>query len=71
MRKLLLIAALAAVGVGEIRQHHDEIRTINRNWIGTYDYTFNPDWGVSATLPYSIRDHSHIHHHMGEDLMET
>jgi hypothetical protein len=59
------------VGVGEIPQHHDEIRTINRNWIGTFDYTFNQDWGVSATLPYSIRDHSHIHHHMGEDLMET
>src|SRR6266404_1759432 len=59
------------VGVGEIPQHHDEIRTINRNWIGTYDYTFSQDWGVSATLPYSMRDHSHIHHHMGEDLTET
>ena len=27
------------VGVGEIRQHHDEVRTINRNWLGTLDYT--------------------------------
>src|SRR5262245_25006260 len=27
------------VGVGEIRQHHDEVRTINRNWLATLDYT--------------------------------
>ena len=32
------------VGVGEIRQHHDEIRTINRNWLATLDYTFNEAW---------------------------
>src|SRR2546423_7938447 len=59
------------VGVGEIRQHHDEVRTINRNWIGTFDYMFNERWGVSATLPMVGRDHSHIHHHMGEDLPEA
>jgi hypothetical protein len=59
------------VGVGELPQDHDEIRTVNRNWIGTYGYTFNQDWGVSATLPYSIRDHSHIHHDIGGDVMET
>src|SRR5262245_18164177 len=39
------------VAVGQIPQHHDEIRTINRNWLATFDYTFNKDWGVSATLP--------------------
>ena len=59
------------VGVGEIPQHHDEIRTINRNWLGTFDYTFNDKWGMSATLPIVSRDHSHIHHHMGEDLPEA
>jgi hypothetical protein len=59
------------VGVGEIRQHHDEVRTINRNWIGTFDYMFNERWGVSATLPMVSRDHSHIHHHMGEDLPQA
>ena len=59
------------VGVGEIPQHHDEIRTINRNWLGTFDYTFNDKWGLSATLPIVSRDHSHIHHHMGEDLPEA
>src|ERR671933_1009334 len=64
-------AGSRAVGVGEIPQHHDEIRTINRNWLGTFDYTFNDKWGVSATLPFVSRDHSHIHHHMGADLFES
>jgi hypothetical protein len=59
------------VGVGEIPQHHDEVRTINRNWLGTYDYTFNKDWGVSATLPLVDRYHAHIHNHMGAQLFET
>ena len=59
------------VGVGELPQDHDEIRTINRNWIGTFDYTFNQDWGVSATLPIVNRDHSHIGHEMGQDLPES
>lgn len=31
------MAGSRKVGVGEIRQHHDEVRTLNRNWIGTVD----------------------------------
>jgi hypothetical protein len=59
------------VGVGEIRQHHDEIRTINRNWLATYDYTFNEAWGVSATLPVIDRSHSHIHNHGGAQIFDS
>jgi hypothetical protein len=59
------------VGVGEIPQHHDEIRTINRNWLGTVDYAFNDAWGASATLPVLDRSHAHIHTHMGAQLLET
>lgn len=59
------------VGVGEVRQHHDEVRTINRNWLATLDYGFNADWGVSATLPLANRDHAHIHNHMGAQLHEA
>jgi hypothetical protein len=58
------------VGVGQIRQHHDEVRTINRNWLATVDYTFDARWSVSATLPLQDRDHAHIHNHMGEQLLE-
>jgi hypothetical protein len=48
------------VGVGAIAQHHDEVRTVNRNWLATFDYTFSEAWGVSATLPVLDRDHAHI-----------
>ena len=59
------------VGVGQIRQHHDEVRTINRNWLATVDYAFNNQWGVSATLPILDRSHAHIHNHHGGQLWET
>ena len=29
------------VGVGELSQHHDEVRTINRNWLATLDYALH------------------------------
>ena len=58
------------VGVGEIRQHHDEVRTVNRNWLATYDYTFNEAWAVSATLPLLDRSHVHIHNHGGAQLWD-
>jgi hypothetical protein len=59
------------VGVGEIRQHHDEVRTVNRNWLATYDYAFSEAWGVSATLPVIDRSHSHIHNHAGGQIFES
>jgi hypothetical protein len=58
------------VAVGQIPQHHDEVRTINRNWLATFDYTFNDKWGVSATLPLVDRFHEHIHNHQGQQLVE-
>jgi len=59
------------VGVGQIPRHHDEVRTINRNWLGTFDYAFSEAWGVSATLPVLDRFHTHIHNHQGAKLTET
>lgn len=59
------------VAVGEISQHHDEVRTLNRNWIATLDYAPNDTWGVSVQLPFVQRDHSHIHNHMGTPLPEA
>jgi hypothetical protein len=35
------------------------------------DYTFNPRWGLSLTVPYADRDHSHLHHHHGAVLKES
>ena len=65
------MAGDSKVGVGEISQHHDEVRTINRNWLATVDYAFNADWGLSATLPLIDRDHTHIHNHRGAQLTES
>jgi hypothetical protein len=56
---------------GEIPRHHDEQFTRNRNWIGTFDYTFSPDWGVSVTAPVVDRQHGHIHNHRGAQLPES
>lgn len=59
------------VGVGQIPQHHDEVQTINRNWLATVDYAFNDKWGVAATLPVVDRSHTHIHNHMGQKLVDN
>jgi hypothetical protein len=65
------MAGSRKIGVGEISHHHDEVRTINRNWVATFDYGFASGWGVSATLPFLDRDHAHIHNHMGAQLHDT
>src|SRR4051812_2868968 len=39
------------VGVGQIPRHHDEVSTKNRNWLGSLDYAFSSDWGVTVTAP--------------------
>jgi outer membrane putative beta-barrel porin/alpha-amylase len=36
-----------------------EQRTINRNWLATYDYAFSRNWSISASLPVVSRSHSH------------
>lgn len=59
------------VDVGEIRRHHDEVLTRNRNLLGTLDYTFNQDWGVNVQAPIVDRQHDHIHNHMGGQIPES
>jgi Putative MetA-pathway of phenol degradation len=58
------------VAVGEIPRHHDEVSTLNRNWIATLDHMFSSAWGVSVSLPVAGRDHTHIHNHAGEQELE-
>jgi hypothetical protein len=56
------------VSVGQVPRHHDEVFTRNQNWVASFDYTFNADWGVSLTLPYVDRNHFHIHNHGGAQI---
>jgi hypothetical protein len=58
------------VAFGQISRHHDERRTINRNYLATFDYTFNADWGVAGTVPFVDRSHDHIHNHGGAQILD-
>ena len=59
------------VAFGQMPRHHDEVSTRNRNWVGTFDYAFNPDWAFSASMPLVDREHLHIHNHQGQRLPEA
>jgi hypothetical protein len=59
-----------SVGVGQVPEDHDEVRTINRNWIAQFDYNFGANWGISATLPFIVRDHQHIENAAGTRIPE-
>ncbi len=48
------------IGVGEIPRDHDEVQTVNRNFIGTLDHNFDANWGITATLPIVRRTHFHL-----------
>jgi hypothetical protein len=38
----------------------DETRTLNRNVLASVDYAINPQWALSAQLPFIDRVHSHV-----------
>jgi len=59
------------VSVGQVPRHHNEVRTINRNLIGSLDHSFGSNWGVNVTVPVVDRSHEHIHIHMGQPIQET
>ena len=59
------------VSVGQIPRHHDEVSTVNRNWLGTFDYAFDSTWGASITVPVVDREHLHIHNHQGGQIPES
>jgi hypothetical protein len=55
----------------EITGEHKEIKTINRNFLLGMEYGFAQDWSVGLVLPYSNREHSHIHDDMGTPILES
>lgn len=54
-----------------ITSHHEETKTLNRNALLGLEYGFAPDWSAGLVLPYSNRDHLHIHHHHGTPIPEA
>ncbi len=59
------------VGFGQVRRHHDEMHTRNRNLLASVDYTMDADWGFNAMLPVAHRGHAHIHNHQGQAFLDT
>ena len=48
-----------AAPAGEVGEH-DEVRTLNRNFLATLDWNINQDWGVTLRVPFVNRAHNHI-----------
>lgn len=59
-----------SVEVGQIPKHHNEVETVNNNFLATLDYAFNQTWGISVSAPMVDRSHEHIHNHRGAALLE-
>lgn len=53
------------IAVGQIRRHHDEVDTVNRNLVLSYSRMLNAEFGVSVSAPLVDREHFHIHNHRG------
>lgn len=56
---------------GELSAHHEEVKTINRNFLLGLDYGFTPEWSAGVLLPYSNREHLHVHNHHGTPIPEN
>lgn len=59
------------VSAGEIKSHHDEVSTQNRNLVMSYSHNFGNRFGVTITAAASERDHFHIHNHHGAKIGDS
>jgi hypothetical protein len=66
-----LRAGTKKISADAITSHHEETKTLNRNALLGLEYGFAPEWSAGLVLPYSNRDHLHIHHHHGTPIPEA
>src|SRR5512138_1444827 len=57
------------ISPGEVPSHHEEIKTLNRNALLGLEYGLAPAWSANLVLPYSNREHLHLH--QGEAIAEA
>lgn len=57
--------------VGAIPYDHDEVQTINERTLIEMQIGLTDRIGLAINVPFVSRQHSHIHHDMGNDEMET
>lgn len=71
LRQDQLRAGSSKIWGDEVSAHHEEVKTLNRNALLGLEYGFAPGWSASVVLPYSNREHRHIHHHHGTPIPEA
>lgn len=54
---------------GEIGEH-DEVRTLNRNFLASLDWNINQDWGLTLRVPVVNRAHQHVFNDVGGQEIE-
>jgi hypothetical protein len=59
------------ISPASVTAHHEEIKTLNRNALLGLEYGIAPGWSAWVVLPYSNREHLHIHHHRGTPILEA
>lgn len=57
--------------VGAISGHHDEVETLNQQYVINAAYQLNSEWRIRAEVPFIHRKHDHVHHHHGEVIPGT
>ncbi|MGZ8287751.1 MAG: transporter [Telluria sp.] len=65
------MAGSRKISAGDIRAHHDEVRTQNRNAVASYSHNFAGRFGVTISAAASSREHEHIHNHHGAKIRDT
>ncbi len=71
LRQDQLRAGTDKLSPAELTEHHQEIKTINRNALLGLEYGFAPGWSANLVLPYSNREHLHVHTHHGTPIPEA
>jgi hypothetical protein len=56
---------------GEVRSHHDEVRTRNRNLVASYSHNFGNRFGITVSAAAGQREHDHVHNHHGARIHDS
>ncbi|SHG72452.1 transporter [Massilia sp. CF038] len=59
------------LAVGEIKAHHDEVSTMNRNAVVRYSHSFGNGFGLEVSGAIGKREHEHIHNHHGAQIFDS
>ncbi len=64
------LAGSRMVHVGQVKSHHDEVSTQNRNLLFSYSRNMGDGLGVTVSAAVGARKHLHIHNHHGKQIQD-